>query len=805
MEGGSFDEVWEEPPEDDLDNPMEGGSFDEVWEEPPEDDLDNLLMVKVMNFNWRCSEVQLNKTRATARTAGRQFDGPCGLLGLFPLHSHSVSSSDSKRGGSGGAVETGARDEHRPVAGISSAMAHLLGASSLKKRRAGEEGEEIEAAAAMAAEEEDRISELPEDLRLRILTLLPLRSAIRTGALSTRWRALWERRWPAPSSMDLHIRPGDDPEELLRSLERRGERRIDRFSLTIHPNKRPLQHHRVRDPQRFLDYAAACAVEDLHIDAAGHFVSMLSTFIFPPGCSHLARVFIRHTGRVSFRSFPCSDASRFPALEVIHLYLVRSVDINELLWACPRLQTLDLRYCDVLGFQGVINLESSGAHLRSLTVAECNRITRLDASRATGLRSFCLSSAQLPTYNIPATASLDDLYLSLRGQNCEPIKHWIQALPNLANLTVLTICSVALRGSNLFTDPISQNKRGVSGGAVEAGAREEHHVLIEIREWRRDEKETRSWGAASSSAMAQLLGASTSKKQRADEEGEEIEAAAAAEEEDRISGLPEDLRLRILTLLPLKSAIRTVARALGAPLARTEVLRSLERRGLRRLDRFSLTIERSRNPADPPFRAPQRFIDYAAACGVEDLRVDVASHFVSWTWIRRFTLPPGCSHLARLFIRHEAGVSFGFSLRFDAFPALEVVHLHFVRIDINELLWACPRLKTLCLRRCNCQGAGAINLMPARAHLKTIESVTVLECSGITHIDARKAHGLRSFRFSSAGFPTYDIAGTAKLDDHISLRGQNRKPLGHWIRALPDLANLTVLTICSIGLRVCAL
>nr|CAB3471215.1 unnamed protein product [Digitaria exilis] len=289
--------------------------------------------------------------------------------------------------------------------------------------------------------------------------------------------------------------------------------------------------------------------------------------------------------------------------------------------------------------------------------------------------------------------------------------------------------------------------------------------------------------------MAQLLGASTSKKQRADEEGEEIEAAAAAEEEDRISGLPEDLRLRILTLLPLKSAIRT------------EVLRSLERRGLRRLDRFSLTIERSRNPADPPFRAPQRFIDYAAACGVEDLRVDVANHFVSWTWIRRFTLPPGCSHLARLFIRHEAGVSFGFSLRFDAFPALEVVHLHFVRIDINELLWACPRLKTLYLRRCNCQWAGAINLMPARAHLKTIESVTVLECSGITHIDARKAHGLRSFRFSSAGFPTYDIAGTAKLDDHISLRGQNRKPLGHWIRALPDLANLTVFTICSIGLR----
>ncbi|CAN6215842.1 unnamed protein product [Urochloa humidicola] len=79
-------------------------------------------------------------------------------------------------------------------------MAELLGPSSSKKWRAGEEREGFEAAA--AAEEEDRISGLLEDLRLRILSLLPLNSAIRTGALSTRWRALWARRWPAPSSLD---------------------------------------------------------------------------------------------------------------------------------------------------------------------------------------------------------------------------------------------------------------------------------------------------------------------------------------------------------------------------------------------------------------------------------------------------------------------------------------------------------------------------------------------------------------------------------------------------------------------------
>ena len=52
-------------------------------------------------------------------------------------------------------------------------------------------------------EGEDRISALPEALRLHVLCLLPLKSAIRTGALSTQWRELWTRRWPAPSSLDF--------------------------------------------------------------------------------------------------------------------------------------------------------------------------------------------------------------------------------------------------------------------------------------------------------------------------------------------------------------------------------------------------------------------------------------------------------------------------------------------------------------------------------------------------------------------------------------------------------------------------
>ncbi|GJN39153.1 hypothetical protein PR202_gb28252 [Eleusine coracana subsp. coracana] len=188
-------------------------------------------------------------------------------------------------------------------------MSLLLGGpSASKKRRAGNEAEEDEAA---ADGEEDRISALPEELRLRILSLLPLKSAIRTGA-------------------------------------------------------------------------------------------------------------------------------------VIHLRSVRFVDLHNLLSSCPRLRTLDLRYCE--GVRGTIDCRAGAPHLKSVTVAECNNVNEIHADRASGLRSFRLSSASFPTYDIPVTAPLQDLYISLRGSNSRnPLSYWIRALPDLANLTALTICSVALR------------------------------------------------------------------------------------------------------------------------------------------------------------------------------------------------------------------------------------------------------------------------------------------------------------------------------------------------------------------------
>ncbi|KAE8793281.1 hypothetical protein D1007_32122 [Hordeum vulgare] len=303
---------------------------------------------------------------------------------------------------------------------------------------------------------EDRISELPEALRLHVLCLLPLKSAIRTGALSSRWRSLWTHRWPAPSSLDFRLGTYDSPHPLLETLERRGGRRLQRFALSFGIGELKPEHFR-----RCLGYAVACAVEDLHVHRAHHFFARFFRFRLPLGDPHLARLSFRFI-RVDLPSSFSARSHPFTALEVIHLRCVHISDdtVSSLVAACPLLHTLDLRYCEGLDF---VSVAAAGAHLRSLTVAECGRDTQvLFADEASGLRSFRYSGTYMSAYSIPATPTIADLYicfggpysrrrllapsrLRFYGQEPHGCRNWLQLLTNLSNLTVLTLCSIVLR------------------------------------------------------------------------------------------------------------------------------------------------------------------------------------------------------------------------------------------------------------------------------------------------------------------------------------------------------------------------
>ncbi|VAI18048.1 unnamed protein product [Triticum turgidum subsp. durum] len=336
-----------------------------------------------------------------------------------------------------------------------------------KRRRTGEGGERAHPGAGAA--EEDRISSLPEALRLHILGLLPFKSAVRTGALSTGWRALWAHRWPAPSSLDLRLKTHAPPAPILESLERRGRRRLDRLSLTFQIGKGDLEPDGVH---RILDYAA-----DLHVDFAHRALGFIFKLRLPRGDAHLTRLTVGGI-RVGLSKPFCARSHTFSVLEVIYLDGVTLSDhtVENLVAACPLLRTLDLRYCDGLDF---VNLEAAGPHLRSLTVAECGGVRDICTMEAPSLRSFRYSGSYIRALTIPATCALADLYLCFGGPagRLRPLgtplcfdfawpagvpRNWLQALTNLSSLTVLTLCSSALRRVSAKARERSLTKSGAA-------------------------------------------------------------------------------------------------------------------------------------------------------------------------------------------------------------------------------------------------------------------------------------------------------------------------------------------------------
>uniref|UniRef100_A0A453NE88 Uncharacterized protein n=1 Tax=Aegilops tauschii subsp. strangulata TaxID=200361 RepID=A0A453NE88_AEGTS len=87
------------------------------------------------------------------------------------------------------------------------------------------------------------------------------------------------------------------------------------------------------------------------------------------------------------------------------------------------------------------------ANLRSLTVVDCSRTTELRVPAAPRLRSFRFSGPFLCSNLFSGVGdSFQDLYLCSGGPEAGlPPTNLPSAVPHLANITTLTICSIALQ------------------------------------------------------------------------------------------------------------------------------------------------------------------------------------------------------------------------------------------------------------------------------------------------------------------------------------------------------------------------
>nr|CAB3468804.1 unnamed protein product [Digitaria exilis] len=241
------------------------------------------------------------------------------------------------------------------------------GEPGAKRRR--EDDEQEDQHKEVAAGPVVRISALPDDVRRRILTHLPLKDAIRSSALAQRWRHLWKSRWAEPtSSLDVHVLPGDNPKKTINSLESAPRRRLDRFTF--------VSDNELLGPKllsRFMEYAAACCVEDLDVEVSRRSCrdKRRLIFNFVPASPLLTRLSLRNV-ILGGAGLSCNDdvwlePLPFDCLEVVRLHRVTiSIALCRLMALCPRVHTLDMRRCDRA-------FVPQSATLRTVTVAECGR------------------------------------------------------------------------------------------------------------------------------------------------------------------------------------------------------------------------------------------------------------------------------------------------------------------------------------------------------------------------------------------------------------------------------------------------
>ena len=202
----------------------------------------------------------------------------------------------------------------------------------------------------------DRISNLPDELRVHILTFLRIKEAVQTCVLSKRWKKTWAS---LPILLfDLNKFLLEDPhQKLSREITRE---HVDKFEKFV---KSALQNREASDPSHFILFlttkdCVSCngAVRDNKL--------LNSNEIFT--CASLQEVFLFNIGDRNMEIAP--NSVHLPHLKVLYLTYVEVNDdfLDKLFLGCPIVEEVALYGC-ILKASRI-----SSGRLKRLTLYSCD-------------------------------------------------------------------------------------------------------------------------------------------------------------------------------------------------------------------------------------------------------------------------------------------------------------------------------------------------------------------------------------------------------------------------------------------------
>ncbi|KAJ0966017.1 hypothetical protein J5N97_027155 [Dioscorea zingiberensis] len=225
------------------------------------------------------------------------------------------------------------------------------------------------------AEDQELISELPEMLRLHILSALPRKDAIRTGVLSSLWKGLWKYRLSlTDTSLDFgrSFSEGKSDEETVQeiaeAMQRRGKNLIEVFNLCVHPSAD-------KDTvSAWIQQASASGAEEASLDFSGKggpiVIESLNAEVFAVN----SLVLLSLSNCKLEGDF---NSTTFNSLDRLYFEKVVTNDsvMRELVGNCPVLTRLELRECS--GLHDMV-FKFPTLHLKTLVVFNCWKLRTID-------------------------------------------------------------------------------------------------------------------------------------------------------------------------------------------------------------------------------------------------------------------------------------------------------------------------------------------------------------------------------------------------------------------------------------------
>ncbi|KAJ4843848.1 hypothetical protein Tsubulata_035545, partial [Turnera subulata] len=225
------------------------------------------------------------------------------------------------------------------------------------------------------------LNDLPDDILLGILSLLPTKASIQTSIISRRWRHLWHRvpclLFPEASKQFIHrtliLRPHDSPPVHKVFIQYESD-----YEATGEKDCRSPQH----DLESWVNCAIHCGVQELELELSRglRFPAVLTT---PRGRVRVLRITLSQC----CLKMPCHSPKSLTSL-VLHKVELRDKYLSELVSGCVNLEKLCLdqcrsneffkvEICSVMLKELVFKFMSFGYYGRGCLVIDCPNLYSL--------------------------------------------------------------------------------------------------------------------------------------------------------------------------------------------------------------------------------------------------------------------------------------------------------------------------------------------------------------------------------------------------------------------------------------------